>query len=56
MKPYYIYQTTDRDGKILYASFHSLAAAELALATLERNEKRYPKWLRARYTLEEGNE
>jgi hypothetical protein len=52
MKPYHIYQTT-RDGKTLYAAFHTKEAAEMALETLKRREKLYPKWLRAIYTLEE---
>lgn len=52
MKPYHIYQNT-RNGKTLYATFRTKEVAELALETLNRREKRYPKWLRARYTLEE---
>ena len=51
-KPYYIYQTTG-SGKILYATFHTKEAAEIALETLKRREKQYPKWLQAIYTLEE---
>lgn len=53
MKPYHIYQYTKEDGKTLYLAFKTKAAAEMALETLERREKQYPKWLRARYTLEE---
>jgi len=52
MKSYHIYQHT-RDGKILYACFQTKEAAEMALETLQRREKQYPKWLRAIYTLEE---
>ena len=52
MKPYHIYQYT-RDGKTLYACFHTKEAAEMGLKTLKRREKLYPKWLRATYTLEE---
>lgn len=52
MKRYRIYQTT-KDGKVLYAAFHTKEFAEVALATLKRREKQYPKWLRAIYTLEE---
>lgn len=48
---YHIYQTT-REGRILYACFHTKEAAEIALETLKRREKQYPKWLRAIYTLE----
>ena len=51
MKPYHIYQTT-KDSKILYAAFHTKEVAEVALETLKRREKQYPKWLRAIYTLE----
>ena len=52
MKPYHIYQNT-RDGKTLYACFRTREVAEMALETLKRREKQYPKWLRAIYTLEE---
>lgn len=52
MKPYHIYQYTS-DSKILYACFRTKEVAEMALETLKRREKQYPKWLRAVYTLEE---
>lgn len=52
MKRYHIYQTT-ADGTILYAAFNTKEVAKIALETLKRREKRYPKWLRAIYTLEE---
>lgn len=53
MKPYHIYQYTKENGKALYATFHTKEVAEIALETLKRREKQYPKWLRAIYTLEE---
>ena len=49
---YHLYQTTS-NGKIIYARFKTKEAAEMALKTLKRREKQYPKWLRAIYTVEE---
>lgn len=53
MKPYHIYQYTKENGKILYATFCTKEIAKIALETLKRREKQYPKWLRAIYILEE---
>lgn len=52
---YCIYMIT-RDSKQLMARFHNEVFAQAGLKNLEHSEKRFPKWLRARFVMEEAEE